>query len=541
MFDLSGSVGLGGRNARHDVALVQMALGVIKRRTKSGMKPYYDRRIDGRFGGATLEAIRAFLADNQVKATRPKIERSGPTYSALRRALPSQFSDVHAMPETAVLFRDRGGREAAAQRARETLTKIPLPDKARAALAKAQKEIGVEMILVIAVQDRGVTRTGAFSVTLGAPQAEWLDPLTRQFRSSREIPIQARQFVRQRLVRSSEWRGTGAPSLSIETTAAIAALQGPPKLTAAQERLYGRPTDPVIRTAVAAAAKMIAEGGLQKPKRNREFALLLQAVKVAAPQSAKKLIGAADRQPRNKQLAEKVLKESLDALKIEAANFARILIKDSNVRVWYLERIEKAAKDILSDVRSGRISPEEAFKFSVEERNALMIDARKSGSSFGLSMAERLKEIGRTESEILRKNTKFLFPGKNFDQLTPTQQTKVYVRSIERAAKGNTDATEMAKSFGRFGKTLWVLTFIAAAYSVAVAENRIRETARQGVITGGGVAVGAGGGVAAGAFAGTALGGAVCVLGAPVCVAVAIIIFGVLGSLAAEVSFDALF
>ena len=117
MFDLSGSVGLGGRNARHDVALVQMALGVIKRRTKRGMKPYHDGRVDGRFDGPTLTAIRAFLTENQVKATRAKIERSGPTYSALRRALPSQFGDVNAVPETAILFRDRGGREATARRA----------------------------------------------------------------------------------------------------------------------------------------------------------------------------------------------------------------------------------------------------------------------------------------------------------------------------------------------------------------------------------------------------------------------------------------
>ena len=186
MFDLSGSVGLDGRNTRHDVALVQMALGVIKRRTKNGLKPYYDGRVHGRFDGPTLTAIRAFLAENQVKTTRPKIDRTGPTYSALRRALPREFRDVNAVPETAVLFRDRGGRDAAAQRARETLTKIPLPDKPRMALAKAQKEIGVEMNLVLAVEDRGVTRTGAFSVRLHAPQAEWLDPQTRQFRKSGE-------------------------------------------------------------------------------------------------------------------------------------------------------------------------------------------------------------------------------------------------------------------------------------------------------------------------------------------------------------------
>ena len=333
MFDLSGSVGLGGRNARHDVALVQMALGVIKRRTKNGLKPYYDGRVHGRFDGPTLTAIRAFLAENQVKATRPRIDRTGPTYSALRRALPSEFSDVNAMPETAVLFRDRGGRDAAAHRARETLTKLPLPDKARMALAKAQKEIGAEMNLVLAVKDPGVTRAGAFSVRLHAPQAEWLDPQTRRFRKSGEIPIQARHFVRQRLLRSNEWRGTGAADLSIETTAGIAALQGSPKLTGDQERLYGRPIDPVVRAAVAAAVNMIAEGGLHKPKKNRKFTLLLQAVKVANPRTAGKLLAAAT-SGRGLAELEEAVKEGVGLMQAEAATFARTFVRDATVREW---------------------------------------------------------------------------------------------------------------------------------------------------------------------------------------------------------------
>lgn len=531
MFDLSGSVGLGGRNARHDVALVQMALGVIKRRTKNGLKPYYDGRVHGRFDGPTLTAIRAFLAENQVKATRPRIDRTGPTYSALRRALPSEFRDVNAVPETAVLFRDRGGREAAIRRARETLTNFPLPNKARLALVKAQNEIGAEMNLVLAVTDRGVTRAGTFPVTLGAPEAEWLDPLTRQFRKSREIPIQARQFVRRRLVASSEWRGTGAANLSIETCAAIAALQGPPKLTAAQERLYGRPIDPVVRAAVAAAANMIAEGSLHKPKRNKEFALLLQAVKVANPRTERKLLAAAT-SGRSLAELEEAVKEGVGLMQAEAATFARTFVRDATVREWYLREIKNMSERFVTQAKSGQLTVIDAAELAVGKRNVIMVDARYRGSSLGRAIAQKLKPDGTTLPELLQKNTSELFKGRRFGELSTEQQTAVFKATIESAGRDSTKATDMVRNIGRIGRALWVLTFVAAAYEIALAESKIREAARQAAIVGGGVV----GGAAGGAVAGLA-----CGPGAPICVAIGIIIGGVLGGLAAETKFDAVF
>ena len=531
MFDLSGSVGLGGRNARHDVALVQMALGVIKRRTKNGMKPYHDGRVDGRFDGPTLTAIRAFLAENQVKAARPKIERSGPAYSALRRALPSEFRGVNAVPETAILFRDRGGRDAAAQRARETLTKIPLPDKARMALAKAQKEIGAEMNLVLGVKDRDVTRAGAFSVKLHAPQAEWLDPQTRRFRKSGEIPIQARHFVRQRLLRSSEWRGTGRADLSIETAAAIAALQGPPKLTAAQERLYGRPIDPVVRAAVAAAANMIAEGALHKPKRNREFALLLQAVKVANPRTAGKLLAAAT-SGRSLAELEEAVKEGVGLMQAEAATFARTFVRDATVREWYLREIKNMSKRFVTRAKSGQLTVIDAADLAVGKRNGIMVDSRYRGSSLGRAIAQKLKPEGTTLPELLQRNAIKLFEGRRFGELNTAQQTAVFKATIESAGRDSSGATDMVRKIGHIGRALWVLTFVASAYEIAIAESRIREAFRQAAIVGGGVV----GGAAGGAVAGLA-----CGPGAPICVAIGIIIGGVLGGLAAETKFDAVF
>jgi len=79
---------------------------------------------------------------------------------------------------------------------------------------------------------------------------------------------------------------------------------------------------------------------------------------------------------------------------------------------------------------------------------------------------------------------------------------------------------------------LWIATFAIAAYSIIEAENKARETAKQGAIIGGGIAGGAAGGAAA---------GLVCGPGAPICATAGIIIGGFLGALGVDLGFDALF
>lgn len=63
MAKLSGSVGEGGLNTKHDVALVKLILSAIK--TAKG-PTYLEARYDGSFGPQVGKAIAAFQADNSV-------------------------------------------------------------------------------------------------------------------------------------------------------------------------------------------------------------------------------------------------------------------------------------------------------------------------------------------------------------------------------------------------------------------------------------------------------------------------------------------
>jgi hypothetical protein len=76
---------------------------------------------------------------------------------------------------------------------------------------------------------------------------------------------------------------------------------------------------------------------------------------------------------------------------------------------------------------------------------------------------------------------------------------------------------------------------MTAAYSVYMADDRVRELARQSAILGGGVLGGMAGGATAGAVAGAATGPGVVIF-----VAGGIPVGGILGSLGAEFAFEEL-
>ncbi|BBA32787.1 uncharacterized protein sS8_0822 [Methylocaldum marinum] len=77
-----------------------------------------------------------------------------------------------------------------------------------------------------------------------------------------------------------------------------------------------------------------------------------------------------------------------------------------------------------------------------------------------------------------------------------------------------------------------VVTIGVAVYNIALAEEKAKATAREGVIIGGGLAGGAAGGAVA---------GLVCGPGAPVCVTVGVFVGGALGALGADFMFGWIF
>lgn len=116
---LSGSVGAGGANAVHDVALVQAILLHITRPASTDRRravaPYLPS-YDGTYGNATLLAIQAFQGDNpppRAPAAGPPVAAAAPsgliapgdaTWAALLRLVPTEFADMRVLPRGRTVY-----------------------------------------------------------------------------------------------------------------------------------------------------------------------------------------------------------------------------------------------------------------------------------------------------------------------------------------------------------------------------------------------------------------------------------------------------
>jgi hypothetical protein len=125
---LTGSVGQGGTNLKHEVALVQLMFRLI--RNPKG-QPYVTFDYDGICSpgpnGATFKAIKAFQADHKTAAGPPKesegkIEPNGKTFRRMAELLPATHKDLRMLEgQNPVLFYVAGTQmEANAAAARVT-------------------------------------------------------------------------------------------------------------------------------------------------------------------------------------------------------------------------------------------------------------------------------------------------------------------------------------------------------------------------------------------------------------------------------------
>jgi len=117
MQQLTGTVGEGGANARHDVALVQAMLVVTTRPSALDPKqsPYLDK-IDGDCGNHTKDAIRQFQTDQvfvdpsgrvsrMVPGATPGLVREGDvTCTKLLSAVPAAFKDLRVLAKSKIVY-----------------------------------------------------------------------------------------------------------------------------------------------------------------------------------------------------------------------------------------------------------------------------------------------------------------------------------------------------------------------------------------------------------------------------------------------------
>jgi len=116
MAEIKGTVGDGGANAKHDVALVQLMLRLVA--NKKGV-PYYNQAYTGTYDTATKDALAAFQKDQSIntavaaKAPAPgaaPAEKSGlvaagsNTFAKLNGALPAKYASMRIIPNTTTVY-----------------------------------------------------------------------------------------------------------------------------------------------------------------------------------------------------------------------------------------------------------------------------------------------------------------------------------------------------------------------------------------------------------------------------------------------------
>ena len=149
----------------------------------------------------------------------------------------------------------------------------------------------------------------------------------------------------------------------------------------------------------------------------------------------------------------------------------------------------------------------------------------------------RKKKDGRTLKWLLDRYSNDLFK-KSYESLSAAEQKKVHYTILEAAGRYDAKFTQGTKKMMIMGKLGVLVTAALATYQILNAENKPKETARQGIIVGGGAL----GGVLAGlggVLAGLGV-SALCGPGAPICAIAVVLVGSVAGGVAGGAVADSL-
>jgi len=102
------AVGDGAVNEPDDVALLQAMLLAVK---GPAGRPYVQFRIDGELGAGTKAALAAFQRDRKI--TESPLKPEGPTWKALRAALPEEYAGMRVLPGSKIVYFEATVAEAA--------------------------------------------------------------------------------------------------------------------------------------------------------------------------------------------------------------------------------------------------------------------------------------------------------------------------------------------------------------------------------------------------------------------------------------------
>ena len=294
MPNFDGAVGKGGQNQRHDVAVVQAALGKLMRPDR---KPYWPGPIDGDYPRhrQNLErAIGIFQQCNHLRASG-KLNRLGSDVNRIENALPASHRKMAGVPGTALVRRQIVAAPARIEEAAgRTETMAPLPKAERAALADLQRNVARTHKLCFTAGDIEVVAGGRFRTMLTCPDSEWLDVRRNVFELGGRLPQALRQALEATLRAAvSAWKVAPSsgdkPGLVLVTARAFPALE--PGAAPEREALeaFGiaqMPSEPTARACLAACLDLATSGETQTPAGRKQFEELAEAIAVKHPQTA---------------------------------------------------------------------------------------------------------------------------------------------------------------------------------------------------------------------------------------------------------------
>jgi hypothetical protein len=522
---LTGSVGKGGNNWIHDVAVVQGALAAIPGPNR---KPIWQGAIDGRKGKPVEDAIATFQAANRMPPTG-RLNQSGTEANRLEQNLPQGYKAMRALRGTPVLWRFGAGASGQRKAAQRIKAEAPLPDEDRKALGDIVERIRRSSGLDLDIAEITAIPEGRFRVVLDAPGVEWFDPSRKQFRKDISPPDSALRGMHQATQGNPRWRKASANDglLVLDSQQAISSLVGTPALEAEGRQSLGiaiQPKSKLARACLGACARMIKNGTHASGAGKADFDLLMLVADRAEPGVAK-----VPQQAEEYQIVdeEELFELALAAFEGEAIAWATSLEINSRARDWYINVIRENSKDVLRQYKAGLIDAQRAAEIAGNLRGEALEKAREKGTTFGKVLAEWLKRENLDLQKLQERYAGRKFY-KEFDELLPDEKMQIWETIIERSGAGNTRVNMMTTVAKYGGRALFAATFAVAAYEIMEAENKEQEAIRQSAILSGGLAGGY-----VGAKAGLA-----CLQFAWACSGALSFIFAVAGALGAEFAVD---
>lgn len=217
-----------------------------------------------------------------------------------------------------------------------------------------------------------------------------------------------------------------------------------------------------------------------------------------------------------------VFEAAIAALRAELANTGAHLVIDAAARKAYDAQITAMANEIRTKAATGQITWKAAATEANAVRNTVMDVLRGNSTPVGRAVAVKMKSKGKTLARLLTEKTLDLYPdATHWDNLTSTQQNKVYAEVVKSAGKSNPGLTSKMRIASRAGRGLIILSVGLSVYTIATSDNPGETAVREGAVTASGIA---------GGFAGGALAGLACGPGAPVCVTVGAFVGGALAA-----------